>query len=113
MTVILESSTKLLLGSRPCAATVGYPSAIAIAAAAAPAAAAAAATVATATASGASPTSTFQGLKPTKPMLVEKKDGGIEKGGRQVGWWQGRWGTMLWGMKGVSVGKGRKTKRGN
>ncbi|KAF7401823.1 hypothetical protein HZH68_007643 [Vespula germanica] len=41
-----------------------------------------------------------EGLKPTKPMLVEKKDGGIEKGGRQVGWWQGRWGTMLWGMKG-------------
>ncbi|KAF7401822.1 hypothetical protein HZH68_007642 [Vespula germanica] len=56
MTVILESSTKLLLGSRPCAATVGYPSAIAIAAAAA----ATAATVATATASGASPTSTFR-----------------------------------------------------
>ncbi|KAL2735504.1 hypothetical protein V1478_003144 [Vespula squamosa] len=33
-------------------------------------------------------------------MLVEKKDGGIEKGGRQVGWWQRRWGTMLWGMRG-------------
>ncbi|KAL2730612.1 hypothetical protein V1477_016423 [Vespula maculifrons] len=64
MTVILESSTKLLLGSRPCAATVGYPSAIAIAAAAAAAATAtataAAATVAIATASGASPTSTFR-----------------------------------------------------
>ncbi|KAL2735503.1 hypothetical protein V1478_003143 [Vespula squamosa] len=54
MTVILESSTKLLLGSRPYAGTVGYPSAAAIAAAAA------AAAVATATASGASPTSTFR-----------------------------------------------------